>query len=144
MTNQKVLMTGAAGYVGTLLLDRLAPRYDWLLTDLHAPVRDYQLPFVAADINDLTAMTQLCRRVETVLHLAASARQDHDWENILSANLSGVRQVFEAARLAGCRRVVFASTLTLLDGVLENQDAGRRLTPDAPLAPGTLYAASKA
>ena len=47
---------------------------------------------------------------DTVIHLAARAGDGFTWEELRDTNVIGTRNVLEAARLAGCKRVVFASS----------------------------------
>ena len=53
---------------------------------------------------------------KTVVHLAAKAGDGHTWEELRDSNVIGTRNVLEAARLAGCRRVVFASSGATIAG----------------------------
>ena len=62
-----------------------------------------------ADIADLDAIRPAFDGIDVVVHLAAFLGGD-DWEGQLSGNVIGVYNVYEAARLAGVRRVVFASS----------------------------------
>ena len=63
-----------------------------------------------ADIADLDAIRPAFEGKEVVVHLAAALGRDKTWEEFLEANVIGPRNVYEAARLAGVKRVVFASS----------------------------------
>ena len=63
-----------------------------------------------ADIADLEAIRPAFDGVETVVHLAAMAQGDPNWEDVLPHNIIGTYNVFEAARTAGVERVIFASS----------------------------------
>lgn len=136
----RVLLTGAAGQIGSILLASLAEQYEWLLTDLRPPVDSRGHPFTPADIADLTALRSLCQGMDTVIHLAAMSRPDSAWQDLYSPNLLGVQTVFQAASEAGCRRVIFASSLQAVDG--DARDA--QIREDAQPNPLTLYGATKA
>jgi dTDP-4-dehydrorhamnose reductase len=137
---KRVLLTGAAGYVGGLVRSHLADTYDWLLTDRTPPPADARgLTFRPADIADLEALRPLCRGVDAVVHLAATADMHAAWEELLPSNIVGTYNILQAAAEAGCRRVLFASSIHVVDGVAGDAIA----TPEAPVSPLTLYGASK-
>lgn len=139
---KRVLMTGAAGRVGTILRQHWGARYDLRLADVR-PVEDpaSHEEVVVLDIADLTAFTKACGGVDTVLHLAADPSQRADfYESLLQRNLVGGYNGFEAARQAGCRRVVFASSI---NAVLGYGDVGAPATWETPIFPQNVYGASK-
>lgn len=107
----RLLITGAAGGVGTLLRPLLA-RPDRVLRLLDvAPLPDTGdgAELVEASITDLPAMVSACSEVDAVLHLGGLSTE-HGWPDMLSVNIDGTYKVFEAAYRAGVPRVVFAST----------------------------------
>lgn len=136
----RVLLTGAAGKLGRVILGHLGARYDWILTDLQPPPETRGRPFIAADLGDGDALRALCRQVEAVVHLAAMANEKAAWQELWRPNIAGVYNLFEAACEAGCRRVVFASSLHAVGG----HPPEVRLRADAPPCPGDLYGATKA
>jgi nucleoside-diphosphate-sugar epimerase len=136
---QRVLMTGAAGQIGQLVIKQLADHYDFVLTDIRPLPQPSALPFTRADIADLDAVRQLCRGADTVLHLAAVPLLNALWEDLLPANLVGVYNVFQAARETGCRRVIFTSSIQVVEG-----HAHGFCAPTAPIRPVNLYGATKA
>ncbi len=136
----RVLLTGAAGYIGGLIIANLADRYDWILTDLNPPADTRGLPFIQADITELAALRPLCQGVDTIVHLAATANPDAVWQDLLPNNLIGVYNVFQAASETGCRRVIFASSVHAVDGYPRDI----QIHADMPISPLTLYGATKA
>jgi uronate dehydrogenase len=135
----RVLLTGAAGYIGGLVIAKLADRYDWVLTD-RKPIADTRgLTFVQADISEIDQLRPLCQNVDTVLHLAAVA-QDSAWQDLLPNNVVGVYNLFQAASEAGCKRVVFASSIQAVEGYPRDV----QIRDDMPVSPLTLYGATKA
>src|SRR5262249_62234956 len=63
-----------------------------------------------ADIADLDAIAPAFKGVDTVVHLAARTGSSEVFEELLRANVIGTYNVFEAARRAGVKRVVYASS----------------------------------
>jgi nucleoside-diphosphate-sugar epimerase len=102
----KVLVTGAAGVIGTAVREHLAGRFD-LAYLTHRP---QPFPSHVADIADLDAIRPAFAGIDAVVHLAASPAVETPWEDVLPNNIVGTRNVFKAAREAGVRRVVFASS----------------------------------
>ena len=136
-----VLVTGAAGTIGTMLRPRLArPDRTLRLLDVVAIRPADREEAVQTSVHDATALLEACRGVDAVVHLAGEA-SNAEWDVILDRNIIGTYEVFEAARLAGVRRVVLASS---------NHAVGffpRHLAPapdDVPPMPDTYYGVSKA
>ncbi len=114
MTNSqrtgRVLITGATGGVGSHLATTLADHYDLVL---HGRSQDKAPAGVTLKLADLDAYDEvlgLMDGIDTVVHMAGAASPESSWEAVLEANLIGVRNVLEAAREAGVRRVVLASS----------------------------------
>src|SRR5207249_4622909 len=63
-----------------------------------------------ADLGDLAAIQPAFKDVDTVVHLAAAAGDRHAPEVLIRSNVVGALNVFEASRIAGVKRVVFASS----------------------------------
>ena len=105
-----ILMTLAAGGIGVYLRSELIEKYELRLSDC---VSVYALGkgerFVAVDIPDLDAVRAAVDRVDRVLHFESHASEGM-WEDILYANIIGMRNVNEDARVSGVKRVVWASS----------------------------------
>jgi nucleoside-diphosphate-sugar epimerase len=104
---RKILITGMSGLIGTAARTRLEP--DARLTALNRS----DVPgvtTVCANLSDFDAIRPAFEGQDTVVHLAAKASDHYSWEELRDTNVIGTRNVLEAARLAGCRRVVFASS----------------------------------
>jgi len=101
-----VAVTGARGRIGTILRARLADRYQ-IRPVTRAPAVDRGVIAELADADGLAAAFRGC---DAVIHLGGAAATDAPWDRVLADNIAGCRNVFEAARVSGVRRVVFAST----------------------------------
>ncbi|UQX87799.1 NAD(P)-dependent oxidoreductase [Jatrophihabitans telluris] len=133
-----VLLTGSSGRIGRMLTARLPPRGIALRTFDRVPPAD-----VVADVTDLAALTQAMAGVDAVVHLAGQPTEA-PWPVIRAANIDGTVTLFEAARAAGVRRVVYASSNHAV-GFTPHDDlsAGADLPADTPARPDTLYGVSK-
>jgi nucleoside-diphosphate-sugar epimerase len=153
MPDGRVLVTGMSGLIGGALRKRLEGR-----VPLRALNRR-EIPGVdcrRGDIADLPAIEPAFKEVDVVVHLAAAAGGSVPWESILQNNLVGTYNVLEAARRAGVRRVIFASSGATVTGyeqeepyasLVAGQPAGltsrTMLTEAAPVRPAALYGVSK-
>ena len=111
---KKVLITGMSGLIGSLLRRHLESLGGYELSALNRrPVEGVEC--LQADIADLEVIKPVFEGKDVVVHLAAQLR-DEPWEGLLQTNLIGTYNVYEAARLAGVKRVVFASSGSVISG----------------------------
>lgn len=136
---KKILITGAAGRIGRYLTQYLGEKYALVLTDNREPEQPAGLHFVKADLTDMAAMRALCVGVDTVVHLAADPRVHATWEELYPANIVGVYNLFEAAYEAGCRRIIFASSINAVSGYPQEIQIEDDVLPRPP----NLYGATK-
>jgi nucleoside-diphosphate-sugar epimerase len=94
---------------------------------------------VTGDLSDLEALKQLCQGVDTVLHLAADPDPSAIWSSLLSNNIVGAYNIFVAAKAAGCRRLIFASSIHAVSGY----PADVQVKTNEPVNPGDLYGVTK-
>jgi uronate dehydrogenase len=105
-----VVITGAAGLVGSMLRPRLArPGRTLRVLDVAPMTAGPGEEVIAASVTDLDAMTAACRGADAVIHLAGIPGEA-SWERISALNINGSYTTFEAARRAGVTRVIFASS----------------------------------
>ena len=105
---KRVLITGMSGLIGGLLKDHLLEAGGYELTALNRRPVD-GVPTVQADIADFAAIRPAFEGQDVVVHLAAYLGSQ-DWEGQHAGNVLGTYNVFEAARQAGVKRVIFASS----------------------------------
>jgi uronate dehydrogenase len=138
-----VLVTGAAGRIGTVLRGGL-PERGWALRCLDVVPIVESRPgeeHVVADVADLDAMVDATRGVDAVVHLAGISGES-TWPAINRANIEGTYAALEAARRAGVQRVVLASS-NHATGYTPRPGAGLLREVDAPPRPDTYYGVSK-
>lgn len=111
---KKVLITGMNGLIGGLLRGFLEEKGGYQLSALNRRPVD-GVKCTQADIGDLNAIVPAFKGVDVVVHLAAQLG-DEPWESLVSSNLVGTYNVYEAARQAGVSRVIFASSGAAITG----------------------------
>src|SRR3954451_20468172 len=136
----RILMTGAAGGIGTSLRKLLPPIYpDLLLSDLKAPAdlaKDEK--FKAADLADMSQAEAICEGVDGILHFGGYSVEG-PWDSILQSNIIGGYNLFEAACKKGGKPVVFTASN---HGVVF-YPRPHRIGPDVPARPDSRYGVSK-
>lgn len=142
---KRLLLTGATGRIGTVIRPYLRERYDLHLVHHSRPLDPPTDPeageeAICADIQDLSALVPAMRGVDAVVHLAGRTGEP-TWDEVLGPNVVGTYNVFEAARRANVRRVVFAST-NHVTGWYERSGISAR--PEMPVRPDSFYGVSKA
>jgi nucleoside-diphosphate-sugar epimerase len=118
MAAPTVLVTGASGLLGGCVIERLHARGARLrLVDMVPPPDDRArgAEFLTLDLRDAAAVTQACRDVDVVHHLAAGQRMKPQFaamseQAIFDMNLAAVRHVLDGARATGVRKVVHISS----------------------------------
>ncbi len=140
----KIGVTGGNGTIGTRLCAALEPSHEIVRIDREGPG-------ITADVRDFEAMVRALQGCETVIHLAGVVAVDADWESVYTINIGGTYNVYEAARLNGAKRIIFASSNHCV-GMHEVQNApaiyepgfGRVIGTDEPYRPDGLYGVWKA
>ena len=152
---QRAFVTGAAGFIGSNLVDRLlaegVPVVGWdnLSTGqekfLGNAVQQAGFTLIRGDNLDLTALTEAMAGCDTIFHLAANADIKDGWRHPgkdLEQNTIATFNVLEAMRANGIRRIAFSSTGSTYGEAFVTPD---RPTPEDDAFPiqTSLYAASK-
>jgi nucleoside-diphosphate-sugar epimerase len=140
---RKVLITGAAGRIGSDLARRFHRRYDLRLMVRNNEKNLARLEkfgkVVTAELADLARLKQVCRGIDTVIHLAANPDPMAVWSDLLEPNIVGVYNILVAAKSAGCRRVILASSVHAVTGY----PVDVQVKAADPVNPGDLYGVTK-
>lgn len=124
--NVKVLVTGAAGFIGSHLTERLISegadvsvfirynsRNDIGQLKFIEPNKLKDLKIIAGDLRDEDAVRKAVKGVDTVFHLGALIAIPYSYihpQEVIDTNINGSLNVFLAANEFGVRRVVHTST----------------------------------
>ncbi|MBI1774503.1 MAG: NAD(P)-dependent oxidoreductase [Proteobacteria bacterium] len=138
--SDRVLITGAAGAIGTTLRRGFRERYKHLrLMDIRLiPDLADNEAWIQADVADAASLERALEGVAGLVHLAGSG-QPENLDSLVHVNLIGLVRIFDAARAAGVRRIVFASS----NHAFGMYPITERVTPAHPPRPDSLYGAFK-
>jgi len=144
MRVKSVLVTGGAGYVGSLLVPQLldlgykVTAYDIMyFGDDFLPKGNPNLKIVNGDIRDAKKLAAECKGIDVVINLACisnDASFELDEKLSTTINLDAFEPMVLAAKNSGVKRFIYASSSSVY-GVSESPD----VTEDHPLVPLTLY-----
>lgn len=129
MAKKSILITGVNGLVGNAIyrwlvkqpdkynvfgLDRQAERSTRVAEGEGMAVP--QSHFFQSDLSSIEKLTACFKDIDSVVHMAADPNTEASWESVLHNNMEGGYHVFEAAKIAGVKRVVYASTVQVVTG----------------------------
>ncbi|HEY1300157.1 MAG TPA: NAD(P)-dependent oxidoreductase [Stellaceae bacterium] len=137
----RVLITGAAGGIGRALRETLRGAYPVLrLSDrvAPAPARDGE-EVDQTEIADMAAVERMVAGCDGIVHLGGNSGEA-PWDVILQSNIVGLYNVFEAARRAGVRRIVMATSNHAVGFYPREETIDHRVVP----RPDSRYGVSKA
>src|SRR5690348_8051335 len=145
---RNVLVTGGAGYIGSVVVEQLLARGDTpiVLDDLSTGHRAAVAPrveFIEGSVGDRGALDRVfsARRIDALMHLAAFAlvaESVADPAKYRANNVTAARTLLEAAVAAGVRRVIFSSSCTIY-----GERGAEPIPEDTPPAPMNPYGETK-
>jgi uronate dehydrogenase len=138
---QTILITGAAGDVGTRLRKLLHGAYPRIrISDIRKPADIHSdEEFIAADLSDYRQVEKITAGIDGIVHLGGYSVEG-PWETIHKSNIVGCYNLFEAAYRSGVKRVVFASSKHAV-GFYPRE---RKIGVDVTVRPDSRYGVSKA
>ncbi|MFJ8790920.1 NAD-dependent epimerase/dehydratase family protein [Streptomyces sp. NPDC102462] len=136
-----VLLTGAAGGLGTLMRE-LLPAYGYELRLFDVRPIEGEPDAITADLSDTEALREAVRGVDAIIHLAGISLES-TFEKVLKANIEGTYHLYEAAREAGVPRIVFASSNHAVGFTPAPRGDDPLIPVDTPRRPDTFYGLSK-
>ncbi|MBN8680790.1 MAG: NAD-dependent epimerase/dehydratase family protein [Chitinophagales bacterium] len=130
---KKILITGASGYIGGVLAERLQAAGNQVLAlvrNLPAANQPNGIQWIKGDLHTIQVLNEAMRGVEEVYHVAAYARPwAKDRSTFYQINVEGAENVFQAAAKNNVRRVVFTSTAGVFGPCQNFQPVAEDSTP---------------
>lgn len=131
-----IAITGAAGYIGRLLIKRLAsePSIEHILATDVRPILDSnnKVTYITQDINESLEEAFIQHNVEVVIHLAFLMKQHRQRKLSYDINVNGTRNLLKACRAANIKRFICLSSTTVYGAHPDNE---LPLTEESPLRP---------
>lgn len=139
----KIVMTGPAGIVGSLVRPFLAETFEEIILLSHrTPCRDLASNEIAVrgDIQDRAFCNSLLEGVDGLIHLAGLVGDEYTWDQVMGPNVNGTYNLFESARINGVKQIVYASSHHAV-GFLPR---GSSIDEKTPVRADSWYGVSKA
>lgn len=138
---KKIVLTGAAGRLGSYLREPLSKLADTLVSTDRVEDIGKRYPneeYMVADLADYAAMEKVIKGAEMVVHFGAYV-DEAPFEELLGPNFVGSYNVWEAAYRHGARRVIYASSIHAVGMYPKNEF----ISTDVPHRPDTFYGLAK-
>jgi len=151
LKGKKILVTGGAGFIGSHIVDRLAPDNDVTVLDNlsggsleHLAQSRNRIEFIKGDILDKELVRKLVSKAEYIFHLAALVSVIHSLKNpepYTKVNIEGTINLLEACRTANIKRFIYSSSAAIFgDSQYLPVDENHPLNPKSPYAVSKLAA----
>ncbi len=144
---KQIGITGAAGNVGCTLQRGLGNLYALRLFDIKGRRSPAGGEVVRVDAGERSQLAGLFDGLDVLIHLAGNPSPSALKESTSRNNFVATSYVFEEARQAGVKKIIFASSNFYHEGdigkLLHGQDKGHLITLDTPPTPQCLYGESK-
>ncbi|KAA3662653.1 MAG: NAD(P)-dependent oxidoreductase [Chloroflexi bacterium] len=126
---QKIVITGGCGKIGTYFARFAADKYFIRIVDRTAWNHDKHGIFpgecMVADLQNLSECQKACADMDVVIHLAANADPEADFHSsLLGNNIIATHNMFRAAKDAGCKRFIYASSAHVVSGYARDIQVG--------------------
>ena len=149
MKEKKVLVTGGAGFIGSNLVDVLAPSNDVTVVDnlstgslenIQRHLDDKRIRFIKGDILDLDKMYEVTKNIDLIFHLAVQCVRIslHDPKLVHEVDSTGTLNICMAGARNGVKKIIYTSSAEVYGN-------GKMIpiNEDHPLESNTPYGASK-
>lgn len=147
-SSPRVFLTGASGFIGGKLTERLLAEGRVVRVLARRPLPELArlgAEIVNGDLDDRAALERGCAGVGTVFHVAGRVGVWGPSREFFQINVEGTRRLLEVARAAGVRRFVYTSSPSVVysGADLRNVDESAPLCTTAPCAYPTSKAAAE-
>ena len=136
----KVLITGASGYLGGFVVERLSSQHELTLFDRVEPTQSNRLRYLQGDVTSYTDVENACAAQDAVVHLVALVRERYDKPHTLFADVmvKGTWNVAEACVKQGVKRLVNVSSIIAV-GMPPRREQPYRTDESTHFRPNDLF-----
>ncbi|CAF0887452.1 unnamed protein product [Adineta ricciae] len=150
MTSSKstrlILVTGVAGNIGKYFAEHANKqkyKLRLMVHSIHEPEKSEPLKnfgeVIQGDLDKMETLDKACKDVHTIIHLAGDPDPSGTWDSLKKANIEGLYNIFLAAKNAGVKRMIYASSIHAITGYPKDVQAKTTEPPN----PGDLYGVTK-
>lgn len=154
----KVGITGSSGHIGSVLRKKFCDKYNLFLYDIREAQPTHKATFIKIDLADREQLDGIFNGLDVLIHLGAHSSPYGKKEDIYRNNFMATSYVFEEARKAGVKKIVYASSnhyhgKDVLNVIKNNIDSNKfnffkkstqkLITLDTLPSPSTFYGESK-
>ena len=134
MSNKRILVFGAAGFIGTYLIDELVKlNYDVIASDISVIGNNYSeklgIPYIPLDITKKNEFEKLEKYpYDAVIHLAATqpanvSAERYDPKDYINVNVNGTLNILEFCRVNKVKKIIYATSHRNTQGLWVNNKA---------------------
>ncbi|CAF0776990.1 unnamed protein product [Adineta steineri] len=141
-----VLVTGAAGKIGKYFAEHANKQKYKLRLMVHSIHESEKVdplkPFgeiIEGELDKMETLDKACKDIHTIVHLAGDPDPSGTWDSLKKSNIDGLYNIFLAAKNAGVKRMVYASSIHAISGYPKDVQAKTNEPPN----PGDLYGVTK-
>tara|TARA_B110000438_G_scaffold88879_1_gene88358 strand:+ start:715 stop:1476 length:762 start_codon:yes stop_codon:yes gene_type:complete len=153
--NKKILVTGAAGLIGGIILKNNTQDDLYGLDIIPSLYPNHQI----SDISDPKKLERVLTKnnIEVVVHLAGNPSVSATWDSLIKNNIDGTANIFEASKNSGVRKIIYASSnhavglfekdspyKQIISGNYEDVKNYELIEPNCEVRPDSMYGVSKA
>ena len=142
----KILVTGGAGFLGRHIIDKLLETGNNAITVLtrgkYPDLEECGIRVISADLNNKDSLINACEGIETIFHVASKTGISGKFQDYFQTNVTGTRNLLQAAGLRGVKNFIYTSTPSVVYGSSEIINGTESLPYPSHYL--TAYAATKA
>lgn len=138
--HKKILITGGSGKIGSHFVQAFSHQYQFRVFDIHPPkIQNGSVEYFQGNLTDREYLVEACKNIDIIIHLGGIANPEATFNDLLDANIIGTKNVVDAAILAGCKKIIYASSAQTIEGYPKDF----QINSEMAVRPGNLYGVSK-
>jgi uronate dehydrogenase len=138
---RKILITGGLGKIGKYFVENFKEQYEIRVADISIDNNPFSknVEVIKADLANYPTCLELCEGIDTVIHLAGIVDPVSESNEMLDTNIKTTQNIFKAAVVSKCKRVIFASSAQTIESYPEEIQVNKNML----VKPKNIYGVSK-